>query len=134
MLLTDCEGTPIGVDVTSASPHEVTLIEPLVDHAQVCLPRRVRLLYDKAADSGPLRRRLSWQGVRLIAPYRRHPHGRGRKLSTRDRSHYSNRWKVERTIGWLKRFRRLAMRWEYHAHLFHGFCQLGCLFIILKGF
>lgn len=134
MLLTDCEGTPIGVDVTSASPHEVKLIEPLVDHAQVRLPRPTRLLYDKAADSGLLRRRMSWQGIRLIAPYRRHANGRRRRLSLRDRSHYSNRWKVERTISWLKHFRRVTTRWEYHAHLFHGFCQLGCLFIILKGF
>ena len=134
MLLTDREGTPIGVDVTSASSHEVNLIEPLVGRAQVRLPRRTRLLYDKAADSGPLRRRFSWQGIRLIAPYRKRRDGSQQRLSVYDRKHYSHRWKVERTISWLKHFRRLTTRWEYHAHLFHSFCQLGCLFIILKGF
>ncbi len=110
MLLTDCEETPIGVDVTSASPHEVKLIEPLIDHAQVRLPRPTRLLYDKTADNGLLRRRMSCQGIRLIAPYRRDANGRRRRLSLRDRSHYSNRWKVERTIRWLKHFRRVTTR------------------------
>jgi len=27
----------------------------------------------------------------------------------------------------------LGMRWEYHAFLFEGFWQLGCVFTILKG-
>ena len=30
MLLTDAEGVPLGLNVGSVSPHEVTLIEPLV--------------------------------------------------------------------------------------------------------
>lgn len=134
MLLTDRHGTPVGLNVTSASPHEVNLVEPLVDAALVDFPQRTRLLYDKAADSEPLRRRFSWQGIRLIAPYRKQRDGTQRKLSKRDQSHYSGRWKVERTFAWLKQLRRLGMRWEYHAHLFEGFWQLGCLFIILKGF
>ncbi len=134
MLLTDGHGTPLGLDVTSASPHEVNLVEPLVSYAQVYLPRRIRLLYDKAADSAALRRRMSWQGIRLIAPYRKKRDGSQQHLSAREHSHYSSRWKVERTFAWLKNLRRLGMRWEYHAHLFEGFWQLGCLFIILKGF
>ena len=134
MLLVDGKGLPIAVDVESASPHEVTLIERLVAHAQTKLPKRTRLLYDKAADSEPLRGRLSRQGVRLIAPYRKRRNGTRRSLPERDQVHYSNRWKVERTIGWLKQFRRLGMRWEYHDHLFKGFWQLGCLFTIMKGF
>ncbi len=134
MLLTDGEGTPIGLDVGSASPHEVNLIEDLVSQSQVDCPRQTRLLYDKAADSGPLRMRLSWHGIHLIAPYRKRTNGSQKRLSAGDQSHYSSRWKVERTFSWLKEYRRLGMRWEYHAHLFKGFWQLGCLFTILKNF
>jgi len=133
-LLTDSHGTPVGLDATSASPHEVNLVEPLVLRSQVRLPRRTRLLYDKAADSAALRRRFGWLGIRLIAPFRKKRDGSRRRLSARDQTHYSTGWKVERTFAWLKQLRRLGMRWEYHAHLFEGFCQLGCLFIILKGF
>jgi len=76
MLLTDRHGTPIGLNVTSASPQEVKLIEPLVESAQLDLPKRTRLLYDKAADSQKLRTSLRWLGIRLISPFSgRHRNG-----------------------------------------------------------
>ena len=134
MLLTDVSGTPVGVHIESASPHEVTLVESLVSQAQIDLPNRARLLYDKAADSNPLRERLRWQGIRLIAPARAKRDGTRKRLTTRDQRYYLHRWKVERNIAWLKGFRRLCVRWEYHDHLHEGFWQLACLFIILKGF
>jgi transposase len=133
MILTDGEGTPLGIDVESASPHEVTLIERLLTKTQLRLRKRFRLLYDKAADSDPLRDRLRDEGILLISPYRQYKNRPVKKLSKPRAKHYRNRWKVERTIGWLKDFRRLGMRWEYHAHLFAGFWQLGCLFSILRG-
>jgi transposase len=134
MLLTDREGVPIGVNVSSASPHEVRLIEPLVDDTLVDLPQQTRLLYDKAADSRSLRDGLSRLGVRLISPFRKRRDGSQQRMCQRDRRHYSHRYKVERTFSWLKQLRRLGTRWEYHAHLFQGFWQLGCLFTILKAF
>lgn len=36
------------------------------------------------------------------------------------------RHKVERTIARLQSFRRLVMRYEYHAHLVQEFVQLSC--------
>ena len=132
MLLADREGTPLGVMVTSASPHEVKLIEPLLEHTQHDLPVQTRLLYDKAADSTPLRERLKARGLRLIAPFIRRRHQRPRRLPKGDQRLYAHRWKIERTFGWLKHFRRLTTRWEYHPELHLGFWQLACLFTILR--
>ena len=57
MLLVDGNGLPLSIDVDSASPAEVKLIEPLID--QAILPYvPERLIYDRAADSDPLRERL----------------------------------------------------------------------------
>ena len=132
MVLADAGGLPLAATIASASPHEVTLIEPLLDHR--ILPRRPkRLIYDKAADSDPLRQRLARRGVELISPHRRSrrtpPTQDGRKLRR-----YRRRWKIERSISWLQNFRRLVTRYEYHAHLFLGFVQLACLFIVLRQF
>ena len=70
MLLVDGGGLPLSIDVDSASPGEVTLIEPLLDQAVV--PRIPnRLIYDRAADSDLLRERLAERGVELICPHRR---------------------------------------------------------------
>lgn len=121
-------------DISSASPHEVKLIEPLVATAPALVDQATRLVYDKAADSEPLRRRLKSWGLRLIHPFIKRRNQPERKLSRRDQQHYSHRWKIERTFAWLKNFRRLTSRWEYHGHLHLGFWQLGCLITILKAF
>jgi transposase len=122
------------VTIASASPHEVNLIEPLVATAPALIDRAQRLVYDKAADSAALRRRLQAWGLRLIHPFIQRRGQSPRQLPARDRNYYAQRWKIERTFAWLKQLRRLNTRWEYHAHLHQGFWQLGCLFTILKTF
>jgi len=132
MLLTDAKGLPLAADTASASPHEVTLIEPLLEK-RVLRRNPRRLIYDAAADSDPLRARLRKRRIELISPHRRNrikPKTQdGRKLRR-----YKRRWKVERTISWLQNFRRLVTRYERHAHLFHGFVQLACVVIVLGRF
>ena len=68
MLLTDGHGLPIDNLIASASPHEVTLIEPLLA-CRVISRRPRKLIYDAAADSDPLRTRLLNRGIDLIAPH-----------------------------------------------------------------
>ena len=132
MVLTDAEGLPSGIDTASASPHEVTLIESLLER-RVLRRKPRRLIYDIAADSDPLRERLRRRGIELISPHRRNrskpPTQDGRKLRR-----YRRRWKIERSISWLQDFRRLVTRYEYKAHLFHGFGQLACLVVTLRRF
>jgi transposase len=132
MVLIDAKGLPLAATIASASPHEVTLIEPLLD--KQLLRRRVRrLIYDQAADSDPLRERLKRRGIELICPHRcnriKPPTQDGRKLRR-----YARRWKVERSISWLQNFRRLVTRYEHYSHLFYGFVQLACLVIVLNRF
>ena len=99
------DGLPLAATVHSASPGEVTLIEGLLE--QRVLKRKLpRLIYDRAADSDPLRVRLTQQGTELICPHRKNrkkpPTQDGRKLRR-----YKRRWKVERLNAWLQNFRRL---------------------------
>jgi len=132
MVLTDGKGLPLGIDTASASPHEVTLIETLLEK-RVLRRQPRRLIYDAAADSDPLRKRLKERGIELVCPHRSNrtkpPTQDGRPLRR-----YRRRWKVERSISWLQNFRRLVTRYEYHAHLFHGFVQLACLIVVLGRF
>jgi transposase len=132
MLLVDGNGLPCGSMIESASPHEVTLIEPLL-RQRVIRRRPTRLIYDGAADSDPLRKRLKKCRIDLISPHRKRrvkkPTQDGRKLRR-----YKRRWKVERTISWLKNFRRLVVRYEFYHHLFLGFVNLACLINVAKRF
>lgn len=132
MLHSEGHGLPMGVTIHSASPNEVTLIEPLLD--AIVIRRKIkRLMYDKAADSDPLRLRLSRRKIELVCRHRANRSKPalqdGRKLRRIKR-----RWKIERAIAWLQNFRRLVTRYEYHAHLFLGFIQAACMLITLRQF
>ena len=132
MVLVDGAELPLAVDVDSASPAEVGLIEPLIDEAVTpYVPER--LVYDRAADSDSLRQRLAARGIELICPHRtgrvRPPTQDGRRLRR-----FRRRWIIERTIGWLQSFRRLVTRYEFYSFLFHSFAKLACMMIVLRRF
>jgi transposase len=130
MLLVDGNGLPLGVNVHSASPAEVTLIEPLLDR-HVLGEHAVRLIYDRAADSDPLRQRLAADGIELISPHRKN-RKRPAVQDGRSLKRYRGRWKIERTIAWLQNHRRLIVRHEYDPRRFLAFAELACLHKVLK--
>jgi len=119
--------------VESASPHEVKLVEATIDSSFTRYAPD-KLVGDKAYDSDSLDQQLfKERGVEMIAPHRRSRKScstqDGRKLRR-----YRRRWKVERLFAWLQNFRRLVVRYEYHAENFLAMVQLGCIIILLKFF
>jgi transposase len=129
----DNRQTPLAVVIAPASQHESRHIERLVAAAVVPLPKKTHLIYDKAADSDPLRWRLVGRGITLIAPRKRNRTDH-RRLPLRHRHRLASRWKIERTNAWLKSFGRVAVRKDRRADLFLGWTQLACLFTILQRF
>ena len=141
MVVVDGEGVPVGKHLASAAEPEVSLVETTLQ--QIAVPRPSggrggrprknpqRLIYDKAAHSDPLRKRLKRRGIELICPYRSNNTKRryedGRKLRR-----YKRRWKVERTIAWLGNFRRLVVRYERDLRMYTAFFNLACLLITLR--
>jgi transposase len=133
MICSDGQGIPLAVMTETASRHEVKLVEPLLEKMTLQNRQPLRLIYDKAADSDPLRTRLRERGIDLICPHKRNR----KKAKTQDGRklrRYKRRWKIERSIAWLHNYRRIVTRWEYHAHLFLGFVKLACMFTLLKRF
>jgi transposase len=130
MAVADGTGLPIAICVTSASPHEVTLVEPTLA-ARWIDDTPERLVGDRAYDSDPLDEQLAEQGVEMIAPHRRNRTGPktqdGRKLHR-----FKRRWKVERLFAWLGNFRRLVVRYERYLDNYLGFVHLGCIGILLR--
>lgn len=131
MVLTDAHGLPLAADVASARPHEVTLIEPLIANCPLRTHLK-RLIYDRAADSDPLRRWLAARGIELICPNRSYKRNKTQDLRKLRRSR--RRWRIERTNGWLRGYRRLVTRYEHLAQIFQGFVELACLMIVMRRF
>lgn len=132
MAVADSSGLPIALHLASASPHEVTLAEETLDRKYVQENPHC-LIGDRAYDSDKLDERLRNKGIDMIAPHKenrvKEPTQDGRSLRR-----YKRRWKVERLIAWLQNFRRLVVRYEYHAQNFLGFVQLGCIVILLRQY
>ena len=116
MVVVDGAGVPWGIHVTSASPSEVTLIDPTLNTIRVPRsgagrPRQKppRLIGDRGYDSDPARERLDKRGITFIVPYQDNRTTRqyedGRHLRR-----YRRRWIIERTFAWVGSFRRLLIR------------------------
>jgi transposase len=131
MGLTDAFGLPVAIDATSASPHEVKLVEKTLD---ACFLEHVpdKVIGDRAYDSDTLDQRLAEdRGVDLIAPHKNNR----KKAATQDGRalrRFRKRWKVERLFAWLQNYRRLVVRYEYHLKNFLAMIQLGCVIILLR--
>jgi transposase len=131
MGLADGGGLPLSVSVASASPHEVTLL-PATLEAKFVDEDPERIIGDGAYDSDPLDEQLAADGIALIAPHRQ----TRRAAATQDGRalrRYVRRWKIERLWAWLQNYRRLVVRYEYHAENYLGFVLLACTLILLNA-
>ena len=131
MAIADRSGLPVALCIASASPHEVTLVEDVLD-ARFIEEAPVRLIGDRAYDSDPLDQRILGEfGTTVIAPHR----SNRTKPKTQDGRvlrRYRRRWQIERLFAWLQNFRRLVVRYEWHQENYLGFVQLGCILILLR--
>jgi len=108
----------------------VTLVEATLDERTVAdVPER--LIGDKAYDSDGLDKKLMENyGTEMIAPNKQN-----RRVKTQDGRplrRFARRWKIERLFAWLFNFRRLVVRYEYHAKNFQGFIHLAAAIILLR--
>lgn len=130
MGIADGHGLPLALRTESASPAEVKLVEPTLEERFVAeVPER--LIGDKAYDSDRLDETMMQKfGTEMIAPNK--AHRRVRTQDGRSLRRYVRRWKIERLFAWLFNFRRLVVRYEYHAENFQGFLHLGAAIILLR--
>ena len=128
--MVDRGGIPLAATLSAANAHESTLFEPLIE----AIPplrrppgrpgrprvRPAKLHADKAYDIPRCRRYLRRRGI--ACRIARKGVESGRKLGR-------HRWVVERTLAWLARYRRLAIRYERRADIHEAFLTLGCILI-----
>jgi transposase len=129
----DRQGIPLAVRLSAANAHDSRLFEPLIDAIPAILgprgrpgrPRkRPRKLHaDKAYDVPRCRRYLRRRGITARIARR------GIDSSTRLGRY---RWTVERTLAWVARRRRLAIRYERRPDIHEAFLHLTCSLICLN--
>lgn len=130
MGIADGHGLPLALRTECATPAEVKLVADTLEE-RVVKEVPERLIGDKAYDSDALDQQLMQQyGVEMIAPNREN-----RRVPTQDGRplrRYIRRWKIERLFAWLFNFRRLVVRYEYHAENFQGLVHLAAAVLLLR--
>ena len=133
MAIADRNGLPLALYLASGNRYDSVLTERTLDAAFVAeLPPR--LIGDKAWDAGVLQKRL-WdeRKIDLIAPKRGGQRPSRRKQDGRKLRRYKRRWRVEALFAQLKRFRRIATRWDVKSANFFGFLHLASCVLFLRA-
>ncbi len=119
--------------LSAAHVHDSKVLEEVVDNVSPIKGPRGRpgrprkrpkkLHADKGYDFPRCREALRKRGIKARIARR------GIDSSERLGRH---RWVVERTLAWLSRYRRLAVRYERRADIHEAFLHLGCSLICLN--
>ncbi len=129
--MTDSQGTPLAVLVSAANQHDINFILPLI----FCMfpaigglagrPRKTPTMVraDTGYTSQDLLNLLSWCGINAEIPQRGKDENTG--LGKR-------RWPVERTISWLKQYRRVGVRRDRNDSIYEAFVTLACAMITYR--
>ena len=133
-LLTEAQGVPVGVAVDGANRHDMKLVRPTLDSVVIARPEPTLeqpqgMCLDKGYDFDEVRRTLEEFG------FTAHIRSRGEeaKAIKREAGFRARRWVVERTHGWLNRFRRILVRWDKSPENYIAFLHFACALITLRA-
>jgi putative transposase len=132
-LQTDAAGVPVGLAVAGANVHDKRLVEETIDSTLKMAPTsrpdaeeiEEHLCMDKGYDYEDIR-----ELVTGVYQYAGHIRSRGEEQRELNRSEgeQARRWVVERTHGWLNRFRAILIRWEKKTENHLAALHLGCAY------
>ena len=126
----DGAGIPLALALAAANRPDCKLVEPTLKQIVVMRPQPSasqpqNMCMDKGYDSQWVRASLTEYG------YAEHIRSRGeeRQAKIEYPDYHPHRWVVERTHGWLNRFRRILIRWEKRDDNYEAMLHLACAII-----
>jgi transposase len=118
-------GNPVEVHRTAGQASDIGQAETLLGDHQ---PQAV--IGDKGYDRDAFAARIEQRQAQVVIP----PRSNRKQPREHDRHRYKSRSLVECFIGCLKRFRRVATRYEKKAKNFLSFVHLACIIDLLASF
>jgi transposase len=138
-LVTDGQGLPLAAAVHAGQAGDLGAVPALLDAIVIGgrpgAPRRYpeRLAADRSYSFAPVRQWCRRHRVVAVLPQRADQvHVNARARSRFDRARYRQRNVIERTVGHLKEWRRIATRAEKLATCYLAMVTLGMIRLILR--
>lgn len=134
-LAVEKRGLPLGFVLTTGNAHEAPMFEPLMAQARMARPKLglpESLAADKAYASGDIDAWLKRRGINALIPPKSNQQDPAPWTAHQKRG-YRGRNVVERCIGRLKEFRRLATRYEKLALNFSAMLTLGIIVLYFRA-
>jgi hypothetical protein len=142
--LTEKNGIPLSVVISSASIHDINLVTDVVDNAVIKRKKsgggrtgKQHLCLDKGYNSTEKEQELIKRRYLLHIPIKNKK--KKRKLEDEEevkvkpfKKYSPKRWVVERTNSWHNRFRKLFTRYEKKDENYLGLVQFSCCIIIYR--
>jgi transposase len=130
-LLGDTDGLPADVAFGKGNDNDKIFV---LGHMKNSVGKVKKVLnLDMSYMSLSLRRAMRQKGIRVNMKVRTQDFTRKRGPKFRfDERKYIGRWVLERTNAWIKNFRRLRLRREYHSAMFKAFVYLALLIILMR--
>lgn len=127
-------GLPVAFVLSGGERHEAKFLQPLLEIGAVDRPGRPRprirprrLVGDKGYSYPSIRKYLHARGIRITIPRRS---DQGLNICF-DAAIYKERNKIERLVGRLKHFRRIATRYDKRAVNFQGWLTIAAVLLWL---
>lgn len=131
-IATDAKGLPLSVTATPGQSGETPELKNLLDSIPLSLHRKCKrpkaIAGDKAYSSKATRTNLNAQGIADIIPKRSNEKSKKRFA----KKLYKKRNIVERVIGWLKEYRRVATRYDKNIECYLAMIKIASIRLILK--
>ena len=120
--LVNVRSQAVVIALSAGNDADISVVEELTE----CLPEGSTLIGDKAYDSSTLRQTAATKGIKTCIP------ARSNRTTTVPFSAtlYRRRHRVENFFERIKRYRRVATRYDKLAETFFGFVCLAILFTL----
>jgi transposase len=119
-MLTDASGRPVRFILTAGQANDATQADRLLEGVQ----NTAHVIADKGYDTDRVLEKIEELGAKAVIPPRSN-----RKVQRKyDRELYKERNLIERAFNKLKRFRRIATRYDRKALYFKSFLYLAASF------
>jgi transposase len=133
-LLTEAHGIPLALVIDGANRHDMKLVKATLADLKLHRPQPTAALpqglcLDKGYDYAEVRALVAQFG------FTAHIRSRGEEaMAIKEEAGFrARRWVVERTHSWMKRFRRVLIRWEKLASTSLAFLHLACAIITWRA-